>query len=414
MPRTRSSGPALKPEEILKKSPMKAKNKRTNLANQFQVQKVPVRAAEAQRPNANLNVSDRKAEVVFSFDTTTSMYPCLTQVRRKIKECVERLFREIGQEHLRIGVIAHGDYDTHSYVIKQMPMTTNVDMIVDFVSSVDGNERGRTFPECYELVLSETQKFAWLDGWSHVLVLIGDDRPHERDENPHGLDWREELVKLKNMGIVVHGVQALNLRYASDFYAECAKVTGGVHMPLDQFSAVVDLVMAVCYREARPNQLEAYEREIQAQLGRYSRSLRTMFDRMLGRDPSTSMPPGDMNAVPPGRFQVLEVDTAISIKDFVEAQGVNFQKGRGFYEFIKQETIQQYKEIILMDKNTGDMFEGPYARTLLGLPTDADAKANIAPQSATIKPGNLQYFVFIQSTSYNRKLSPGSRFLYEV
>lgn len=30
-------------------------------------------------------------EVVFSFDTTGSMYPCLTQVRRKIKSTVTRL-----------------------------------------------------------------------------------------------------------------------------------------------------------------------------------------------------------------------------------------------------------------------------------------------------------------------------------
>lgn len=73
-----------------------------------------------------------------------------------------------------------------------------------------------------------------------------------------------------------------------------------------------------------------------------------------------------MNAVPPGRFQVLDVDHDVSIKDFVESQGVTFKKGRGFYEFNKPETIQKYKEIIVMDKNTGDMFEGAHARTMLG------------------------------------------------
>jgi hypothetical protein len=41
----------------------------------------------------------------------------------------------------------------------------------------------------------------------------------------------------------------------------------------------------------------------------------------------------------------------------------------------------------------------------LGLPAHSDAK---------IKPGDHDYFFFIQSTSYNRKLIPGTRFLYEV
>ncbi|KAI1697050.1 hypothetical protein DdX_18734 [Ditylenchus destructor] len=351
-----------------------------------------------------LNLTQRKAEVVFSFDTTFSMFPCLTQVRRKINECCERLFREIGKEHLRIGLTAHGDYDT-AYLTKHLPMTTNIELITDFVNSV-GTNPGYTSPEAYETVLHEAQQFAWLDGWTHVLVMIGDEVPHEKNDNPRSLDWREELQKLKNMGVVVHGVQALNRRHAGEFYAECARVTGGVHMPLDQFNSVVDLVMAVCYREAQPGHLELYEKEIQALPGRYTRSVRTMFDRMLGRPANTTLPPGDMNAVTPGRFQVLDVgDRDVSIKDFVEAQGVRFQKGRGFYEFTKPETVQKYKEIILMEKDTGDMYEGAYARTLLKLPKDADAK---------ISPSNFDYVIFIQSASYNRKLTAGTRFLYEV
>ena len=61
---------------------------------------------------------DNAIEVVFSFDTTGSMYPCLTQVRRKIKGTVTRLMKEI--PGMRIGIIAHGDYcDARStYVTK--------------------------------------------------------------------------------------------------------------------------------------------------------------------------------------------------------------------------------------------------------------------------------------------------------
>lgn len=359
------------------------------------------------RQETNLDMTDKKSEVVFSFDTTGSMYPCLTQVRRKIQECVTRLFSEIGAENLKIGVTAHGDYcdAKYSYVTKHCPLTTDMKKIVNFVETV-GATGGGDAPECYELVLHEALSFPWTPGWNHVLVVIGDELPHEANQNPGNLDWKEECRKLKDAGVQVHGVQALNRKHASKFYAQIANLTGGVHLPLDQFNSIVDLVMAVCYREARPSVLEKFEKEVQAG-GRYNRSIKTMFDRMLGRALTTSEAPGDMNAVSSGRFQVLDVDHDISIKDFVHAQGVTFKTGRGFYEFTKPEVIQDYKEIILMDPTTGDMFEGDYARTLINAPKGG-------PKGVRISPGDIDFIPFIQSTSHNRKLIGGTRFLYEV
>jgi len=290
-------------------------------------------------------------------------------------------------------------------VTKHLPMTNNISSIVNFVETV-GATGGGDAPECYELVLHEALSFPWTKGWNHVVVLIGDELPHEKNANPGKLDWKEECRKLKDQGVVVHGVQALNRKHATRFYAEISNLTGGVHMPLDQFNAIPDLVMAVCYREARPAILEKYEKEVQAG-GRYNRSIQVMFDRMLGRTPKAGEAPGDMNAVSPGRFQVLDVDEDCSIKDFVNAQGVTFKAGRGFYEFTKPEVIQDYKEIILMDPSTGDMFEGDYARVLINAPKGA-------AKGVRISPGDLDFIPFVQSTSHNRKLIGGTRFLYEV
>lgn len=69
------------------------------------------------------------------------------------------------------------------------------------------------------------------------------------------------------------------------------------------------------------------------------------------------------------RFQVLNVDSNMQIKDFVNENGLSFNKGRGFYQFNKKEKIQKYKEIILMDKE-GDLYEGAYARELLKIPKE--------------------------------------------
>lgn len=343
-------------------------------------------------------------EVVFSFDTTGSMYPCLTQVRRKIQNTVNRLFAEI--PGIRIGIIAHGDYcdAASSYVTKHLDLTSNSPAICNFIQNVEATGGGDA-PECYELVLHEAQSLSWTRQATKVFVLIGDDLPHSPNSNPKKLNWRTELDKLANMEIPVYGVQALNRAHATPFYTELAHKSGGFHLSLDQFAYITDMVLAICYKQASEEKLLDYQAEIISDR-RMNRSLDKMFNTMLKREGSSYFTTTDLRAVSPGRFQVLEIDKDIAIRAFVLENGLNFKKGRGFYEFTKSETIQAYKEIILMDRETGDLFEGEKAREILGIPEGANVR---------IKPNNLEkYIVFVQSTSVNRKLMGNTRFLYEV
>jgi len=213
-----------------------------------------------------------------------------------------------------------------------------------------------------------------------------------------------ELMKEKN--IKVYGVEALARGYSTHFYRTISEMTGGVHLTLEQFSYMNDMLIAICFREHSADQLQYYEQEV-TQGGRMNRPMLKMFDKMFGRETATSTSvEANLQAVPGGRFQVLDVDHDCSIKEFVQQNGLNFKVGRGFYEFTKSETVQGYKEIILQDKSTGEFFEGSYARELLGLP--AGEKMRISPKSLD------KYLVFIQSTSYNRKLIGKTKFLYEV
>lgn len=353
-----------------------------------------------------------KKQIVFTFDTTGSMYPCLTQTRRSIVQTVERLMAEIPD--LEIGIIAHGDYcDAGStYVTKQLSLTTDKDRIVKFVNGV-GATGGGDSAECYELVLQEARtEMKWTAGATKLVVLVGDDVPHGKNEgqNTKKIDWRNELDLLLEAGIKVYGVQALRRNHATSFYSEIAKKTGGFHLHLDQFAHVQDLIFAVAFKQNGDAALEAYEAEV-VKAGRMSRSLDEMFDVLYGktgkvRRAKKSYAPVHLKAVHPARFQVMYVDRDRTIMDFVEDQGLEFKKGRGFYELTKTVKVQSHKEIILQDRKSGDFFTGTHARDLLGLPQDEDA---------SLKPLNLEkYKVFIQSTSVNRKLLGSTRFLYEV
>ncbi|MDD5290070.1 MAG: VWA domain-containing protein [Patescibacteria group bacterium] len=347
-------------------------------------------------------------DVAISFDTTGSMYPCLTQVRRHVEQTARRLFRDISG--LRLAIIAHGDYcdASRTYVTKKMDFSTNLEAICRFVRTV-GATNGGDSPECYELVLREARGLSWQAGNEKVLVMIGDDVPHEKNYplNKDRIDWRNELELLLEAGIHVYGVHAMPgiRQHSRHFYKEIASKTKGYYLTLDQFSAIVDIIFAICYKQAGNGSLKNFQQEIRGE-GRMSRNMAFVFQMLTGEPMEVVASYNGLVPVPAGRFQVLRVDEDQAIRDFVEDQGLVFKTGRGFYQFTKSEMIQEKKEVVLMDKNTGDMFSGEEARRIIGLPFGMRGK---------IKPVSLEQFnIFVQSTSYNRKLIGGSLFLYEV
>jgi len=350
-------------------------------------------------------------DVVFSFDTTGSMYPCLAEVRRTIAATVKELFK--GIPSLRVGIIAHGDYcdapPRGKYVVKMLDLTSSQNEVIRFVNEVEPTCGGDA-PECYELVLAEARRFSWAAGKNKALVMIGDDVPHgpTYPGNTRKLDWRNELDLLQESRIAVYGVQALNRSHAAAFWAEVAKKTGGFHLKLNQFRHVVDLLKAVCYKQESPEALIEYQDLVQRE-GRMNRDVATMFGTLTGKKLEVSFGSSDLKAVAPGRFQIFEVARDQDIKGFCTDMGATFKVGRGFYEFEKKSVkVQDHKEVILEHKESGDLFTGKHARDLLGLPEHGTA--SISPKSAKLK----DYNVFIQSTSPNRKLLGGTRFLYEV
>lgn len=346
-------------------------------------------------------------EVVFTFDTTGSMYPCLTQLRKSLRDTVTRLFKDI--PHIKIGLIAHGDYcDTATYVTQHFKLSDDVTAICNFIDRVSPTNGGDA-PECYELVLHEARTLMnWTTGKSKVIALIGDDIPHPAHYplNAHKIDWRNELGLLLEAQINVYGIQALNRNHATPFYKEIAEKTGGFHLSLDQFSQVSDLITAICFKQQGDAQVQQFEQELK-QKSRINRSMDNVFNILLKRKKSSEFSDSlDLAAVSPGRFQVLEVDKPVPIKQFTEENGLAFRTGRGFYEFTKSSIIQGHKEVVLMERHTGDLFTGKRARELLGLPSEGTVK---------VSPAYLkQYIPFVQSTSPSRKLMPGTRFLYEV
>ena len=356
-------------------------------------------------------------EIVFNFDTTGSMYPVLTEVRRRLEEVIGTLFKEV--PNLKIGIGANGDYcdERSSYVTKRNDLSNDIYSIVDFVRNV-GRTGGGDWPECYELVLHEAKNYSWSDDAQKILVMIGDAIPHEPTyhQNTKRIDWRDATQDLARKGVQVYSVQCLPHHMATSFWKKMPEISGGLHLELDQFTDIVNLITAIVYQQHSTAAVEALEEKI-VKTGKMNRTLAASFDTILGRPRDAkgrfvaykNVTDSGEHLIPvePGRFQVLDVKTDSVIRDFVDSNDLVFAPGKGFYEFTKRETIQDKKEIVIRDKVTGDMFSGDKARKLLGIHLGM-GKSKIAP-----KHGD-KYDVFVQSTSYNRKLIGGTRFLYEV
>jgi len=359
------------------------------------------------------------------------MSQCIQEVRKNVSTTIKRLFTEIS--NLNIGVVCHGDYCDGDNAVKTIDLTNDVDKLVNFVNT-SKNTFGGDYPECYELVLRKVQSFNWRSDGLKALVMIGDATPHEANDNPGKIDWRVECDELKNMGVNIYSVQALKSGNGAAymFYKQMALRTDGYHIFLDQFSYIKDILLAICSKLMSNEQLEKYEQEVKDRNTGMTLSMRKFFDTLLNRknddveeeadeeadDDDTVIAKktkrvrktkavGELSeklaACPPAKYQILEVDSDTSIKDYVVKRELVFKTGMGFYEFTKPETITSSKLIVLMKKDTGELYEGKEARTI----------AKLSEESKRYKPSDIEeYRVFIQSTSANRKLVKDTGFLY--
>lgn len=106
-----------------------------------------------------------------------------------------------------------------------------------------------------------------------------------------------------------------------------------------------------------------------------------------------------------GHVKVFEVKQVGEIKPVCEqVMKQPYRQGHAFYQLTKPEKVQYHKKILIRHNKNGAVYAGDAARQLLNLPMAGDAR---------VAPGvNGEFTVFVQSTSTNRKLYPGSNVVY--
>lgn len=370
-------------------------------------------------------------EIVISFDDTGSMASVRKQVKMKIKEFLDEVFQVF--DNLKVGVIIHNDYCDRD-TIQHLDLTSDKQTIISFINR-DSSQGGGDSDECYELAINYAyNRFSWSSD-KRVLVLIGDCEPHEKGykyrDFKNELDWKTEVKNCVGAGVNILPIQCLNRWDSTNFYNYLANEGGlQVKLELSQFAHITQYLTAFAYSQVdKLNQYEDSQAEFKTNLnfknmfeGLKTKRTYEYIDKTERRSPYSYSSPSRSakrrtitdDGAPIendlSKFQIMDVDKPIVIKDFVELAGAVFQVGKGFYQLVTPELIQEKKEVIFVDKLTGEVIcDTRKCRELLGLPYGT--KGKVSPKKLDICK---KYNVFIQSTSYNRKLDGNTKFLYEM
>jgi hypothetical protein len=110
-----------------------------------------------------------------------------------------------------------------------------------------------------------------------------------------------------------------------------------------------------------------------------------------------------LNRLHPGQYRIADVKAEGPIAPFVEGLTKRAYKlGEAYYQLSKPEKVQAGKSVALYEVSSKAVYTGNEARSLLGLP---DHEVKVAPSS------HPDFWIFVQSTSVNRKLMQGTKLL---
>ncbi len=348
-------------------------------------------------------------KILISFDDTGSMSSLRKVVREKCTEFVNHLFDKF--KGLQIAVIIHNDY-CDADTIQQLDFTFDRRSIVDFINRKSSSGGGDA-DECYEYVLQLATEMNWDDSDKKVVIMIGDCNPHpvgyKHGGNIYNIDWKVESQKLADKGVQIYAIQAMGNKNATKFYEGMSKITGGVKLDLTQFKNLPQYLMAITHQQ--DGTLEEYESSDE----RFKKDvmLKSMFSKLKKASGIVSEEEIDADKIELlSRFQVMNVEYECRIQDFVSEHGASFKAGAGYYQLVSSEKVQAHKKIVFVHKETGEMTDdADFCREKLGILGETGT-VSVSPKKC--KAAVEEYNVFIQSTSYTRKLDAGTKFLYEL
>lgn len=137
-----------------------------------------------------------------------------------------------------------------------------------------------------------------------------------------------------------------------------------------------------------------------------SSSLKTFFVDVVATALTTALLKKELRDITPSLLRRKLAKYEVCKPFVVDSLKKDYVPGAAYYQLVKKEGLKSGRRIIIQPRDEDCFYAGPKARQLLGLPSDGDV---------TIEPKNLgDFVVYVQSAAENRKLLPGTLFLYDL
>lgn len=117
-------------------------------------------------------------DVVFVFDSTSSMAQVLREIKDKVTYLTQTIWRLVPTA--RIGLVTYRDLGD-AYVTKKLPLTYSLKKLKDLLKEIGpegGGDREEAVDEGLRVAIEETP---WREKAKKIVILIGDAPPHEKD-----------------------------------------------------------------------------------------------------------------------------------------------------------------------------------------------------------------------------------------
>ncbi len=342
-------------------------------------------------------------KIALTIDCTMSMHEASYVVQREVEKFIGFILDRL--PNLKLAIVCHGDEVDPKIDTTTLDFTNDRNKLIEFIRKMPRYGPNGTEEEFYQVVQKYVlHNLSWGDEENKAYIFIGDATPRKE---ARFIPWRSVAIEFPTRGIQCFNVQCLDRLTSQTFWNEFTNYTSGKLLKLNQFSNLPELLTTLfLYTESIPAAQEYSETLV---IGRdFRNTMNSLFGKIT--EPTDVHPQALANGlvpVHPSRFQILKVWGDQEIQSFVNNTGASFKPGKGFYQLKFTEKVNGKKEIILVDRITGDMFTGASVRNLMNLPYGTSGKLS----KKDIPEG---YDCYVQSTSYNRKLDSGTNFLYEV
>lgn len=332
-------------------------------------------------PIARINRTD----VVFVLDRSGSMLPLIGQARRNLQQQVDALRAAAGpSDEYRVTIVCFDTRVTRSLVAQDVLGLGSVEHLYLVPSGMTAMN---------DAIMEATSNHASLETDRAVLVSIVTDG----GENASTTSARDVYRRIADLTATGRYTFAYAGPRGSESYAASIGVPAGNVTTWEQTLEGIQTLGATSRGSVATFTA--------------TRSIGVMSTNSYYAQPVVSNPQdfagrlgSQLNKLDPKDFRVERVmDTdPLVIQRFAEAKLGGFRKGKVYYQLTESEKVQDYKGIVIQDTATGAFYAGrDAAAKLLGIPNFSG--------TVRIRPGDLGEFkVFVQSTSVNRRLVPGT------